>query len=90
MKFVNIHRSDGYIYWLMEPFVHMAYWCLFRKVYVYNVAGVATNKPILIAANHPTAFVDPIALCIYLHPPVYNMTRGDIFQKPWARCCWNR
>jgi 1-acyl-sn-glycerol-3-phosphate acyltransferase len=69
----------------MEPFVHMAYWCLFRKVYVYNVAGVATNKPILIAANHPTAFVDPIALCIYLHPPVYNMTRGDIFQKPWAR-----
>ena len=85
MKYVNLHKSDGIIYWIYEPFMHLSYWCLFRKVYLYNVGGVAADKPVLIAANHPTAFVDPIALCIYLNPPVYNMTRGDIFEKPWAR-----
>jgi len=85
MKYVNLHKSDGIIYWIFEPFLHLTYWCLFRKVYLHNMGGVLPNKPVLIAANHPTAFVDPIALCIYLKPPVYNMTRGDIFEKPWAR-----
>ena len=70
---------------VMEPFIHLAYWCIFRKVYLHNVEGVAADKPVLLAANHPTAFIDPIALCIYLDGPVYNMTRGDIFAKPLAR-----
>lgn len=39
----------------------------------------------LIAANHPTAFIDPIFFCIFFDPPVYNMTRGDIFRKPFFR-----
>ncbi|MBC7776052.1 MAG: 1-acyl-sn-glycerol-3-phosphate acyltransferase [Phycisphaerae bacterium] len=43
------------------------------------------NTPVLIAANHPTAFIDPIFLCIFFDPPVYNMTRGDIFRKPFFR-----
>ncbi len=85
MKIIHFKKSDGLIYWLMEPFLHLTYWCLFRKVYLYNIKGVPADKPVLIAANHPTAFVDPIALCIYLDPPVYNMTRGDIFKKTWAR-----
>ncbi len=85
MKYIHIRKSDGLTYWLMEPFLHLTYWCLFRKVYLHNIAGIPSDKPVLIAANHPTAFVDPIALCIYLDPPIYNMTRGDIFQRPWAR-----
>lgn len=85
MKFIHFRKSDGFLYMLFEPSMHLAYWCLFRKVYLYNVAGVPADKPVLIAANHPTAFIDPIALCIYLDGPVYNMTRGDIFEKPWAR-----
>lgn len=85
MKIIHFRKSDGTIYWLFEPFFHLTYWCLFRKVYLYNTKGVPTDKPVLIAANHPTAFVDPIALCLYLDPPIYNMTRGDIFEKPWAR-----
>lgn len=85
MKYVNVHKSDGLLYLIMEPCLHLAYWCLFRKVYLHNISGVQANKPVLIASNHPTAFVDPIALCLYLDGPVYNMTRGDVFQKPWAR-----
>lgn len=85
MKFIHFRKSDGLLYLIIEPFMHLAYWCLFRKVYLHNIAGVPADKPVLIAANHPTAFIDPMALCIYLDGPVYNMTRGDIFEKPWAR-----
>ncbi len=43
------------------------------------------DKPVLLAANHPTAFVDPCLLGIFLYPPLYNMTRGDVFRKPFFR-----
>jgi 1-acyl-sn-glycerol-3-phosphate acyltransferase len=61
------------------------YYGFFRKIYVHNRHGVPSDKPVLLAANHPTAFVDPMLLCSYLDPPIYNMTRGDIFQKPLFR-----
>ncbi len=57
----------------------------FRKMYVHNRKGVPTDKPVLLAVNHPTAFVDPCLLCVFLDSPIYNMTRGDIFRKPFFR-----
>ncbi len=58
---------------------------LFRKIYLHNRKGIPADKPVLIASNHPTAFIDPIFFCIFFDPPVYNMTRGDIFRKPFYR-----
>lgn len=57
----------------------------FRKVFLHNLSGVPSDKPVLLAANHPTAFVDPCLLCTFVDPPIYNMTRGDVFQKPLFR-----
>ena len=58
---------------------------MFRKIYLHNRQAVKPNTPVLIAANHPTAFIDPIFFCLFFDPPVYNMTRGDIFRKPFFR-----
>lgn len=60
-------------------------WAFFRKMHLHNLAGVPADRPVLLAVNHPTAFVDPIILCVHLEPPIYNMTRGDIFRKPFFR-----
>jgi 1-acyl-sn-glycerol-3-phosphate acyltransferase len=85
MKYAHFRQSDGWFYLLAEPIFHFAYRCLFRKIYLHNPKGVPANKPVLIAANHPTAFTDPMVLCLFLAPPIYNMTRGDIFRKPALR-----
>jgi 1-acyl-sn-glycerol-3-phosphate acyltransferase len=45
---------------------------------------VPTGVPLIIAANHPTAFMDPILLAELLDEPMYHMTRGDIFAQPLA------
>lgn len=60
-------------------------WALFRKIHVNNRHGVPTDQPVLLAANHPTAFIEPFILTIFLDPPIYNMTRGDVFRKPFFR-----
>lgn len=61
------------------------HWAFFKKVYFHNREGVPANKPVLLAANHPTAFLDPLLLCAFLRTPLFNMTRGDLFEKPLFR-----
>lgn len=85
MDYRLIRQSSGWLYWILHPIVHVVYRLLFRKIYLHNRKGVKANTPVLIAANHPTAFIDPIFFCIFFDPPVYNMTRGDIFRKPFFR-----
>ena len=85
MKFSLRHQSTGKIYPYLEVLSHAMYWGFFRKIHLHNRSGVPSDKPVLLAANHPTAFVDPCLLCSYLNPPIYNMTRGDIFGKPFYR-----
>lgn len=85
MKFSLRHQSSGKIYPYMVQTGHLMMRGLFRKIYIHNRKGVPTDKPVLLAANHPTAFVDPCVLCTFLEPPLYNMTRGDIFRKRFFR-----
>lgn len=85
MKFSLRHQSTGKIYPYIERISPLMYYGIFRKVNLYNCKSVPSDKPVLLAANHPTAFVEPCLMCNYFDPPVYHMTRGDIFQKPFFR-----
>jgi glycerol-3-phosphate O-acyltransferase/dihydroxyacetone phosphate acyltransferase len=85
MDYRLARQSSGWLYLLLTPFIHVVYLLLFRKIYLQNRQGVKPNTPVLIAANHPTAFIDPIFFTTFFDPPVYNMTRGDVFRKPFFR-----
>ena len=85
MKFSLRHQSTGIIYRYIVPAGNLMLRGFMRKMYVHNRHGVPANTPVLLASNHPTAFVDPCVLCVFLDPPLYNMTRGDIFKKPFFR-----
>lgn len=86
MKFSLRHQSTGKVYPYLVPLGgHSMFIGFMRKVHVNNRHGVPSDRPVLLAANHPTAFLDPFLLCTFLDPPIYNMTRGDIFAKPFFR-----
>lgn len=85
MDYRYARQSTGWFYLFFTPFIHVVYRLLFRKIYLHNRTGIKPNTPVLIAANHPTAFLDPIFFTSFFDPPVYNMTRGDIFRNPIAR-----
>ncbi len=73
------------MYTFMTKSGHLMMRGFMRKMYVHNSHKVPSDKPVLLAANHPTAFIDPCLLCTFIDPPLYNMTRGDIFRKPIFR-----
>lgn len=85
MDYRNWRKSSGWLYLVLHPLAYVAYQLLFKKIYLHNRQGVKADTPVIIAANHPTAFVDPILFCLFFDPPVYNMTRGDIFRNPFFR-----
>jgi 1-acyl-sn-glycerol-3-phosphate acyltransferase len=85
MKFRNTRQSTGFLYAFFAQGLEWVYLGLFKKIHLNNFSSIQVDVPIIFACNHPTAFVDPITLCIYLDPPVYNMTRGDIFRRPFFR-----
>lgn len=78
------HKSAGSLYPYIVPTGHLMYRAFFRNIYINNRERVPADRPVLLAVNHPTAFLEPFLLCTYLDPPLYNMARGDIFRKPWV------
>jgi glycerol-3-phosphate O-acyltransferase / dihydroxyacetone phosphate acyltransferase len=83
---LSLHRySTGTLYKIATQMAPTMMWGFFKRIYLNNIQGIPAHRPVLLAVNHPTAFVEPIVLCTYLETPIYNMTRGDIFKKPFFR-----
>lgn len=82
MKFKYSLHSEGKLFPIQEKLCYLGLLGMFRNMHLHNKENVPFGKPILLAVNHPTAFIEPIFLCTLLDPPIYNMTRGDIFKKP--------
>ncbi|HRI19334.1 MAG TPA: 1-acyl-sn-glycerol-3-phosphate acyltransferase [Panacibacter sp.] len=56
-----------------------------KKVVFHNPQQLAAGGPLIIAANHPNSFFDAILIGAFMQQPVHFITRGDVFQKRWAR-----
>jgi 1-acyl-sn-glycerol-3-phosphate acyltransferase len=70
------------LYRITKPLARVGLSIFFRKVYISNRARIPYNKPVILAANHPTAFIEPCVLACWLNQPLHFLVRGDIFKKP--------
>lgn len=71
------------LYSLVRPLAALALKVFFRKIYLSNIHRIPKDKPIVLAANHPSAFLEPCILACFLDRPIYFLVRGDIFVKPF-------
>lgn len=85
MKFSFRHKSKGFIYVAAERLLPWQIHNQFRRVNISGLERIPYDQPVLLAANHPTAFIDPVLLGNFVDTPIYFMTRGDIFMQPFAR-----
>ncbi|MDF2448064.1 MAG: hypothetical protein K0R26_568 [Bacteroidota bacterium] len=54
----------------------------FKRAKVKNAEYLRVKGPVIIAMNHPNAFMDPIAFTTLVYPPrVRYLARGDAFKK---------
>ena len=54
----------------------------FKRMQIKNVHYLQVKGPVILAVNHPNAFMDPIALTTMAYPPrLRYLARGDAFKK---------
>lgn len=63
--------------------VTLMLWVFYRKIYISNAHRIPKNKPVLLAVNHPTGFIEPCIIACYLEQPLRFLVRGDMFVKPF-------
>jgi glycerol-3-phosphate O-acyltransferase/dihydroxyacetone phosphate acyltransferase len=63
----------------------------FRSITVYGKKFLPKkNTPVIFAANHPSAFMDPILLAAQINKSLYFLARGDVFKKKYLRPILNQ
>jgi len=69
------------LYQIVKP---LARWILglnFKKIYLTGIEQLPADGPVIIAANHPTAFIEPCVLASFQKRPLHFLVRGDFFRK---------
>lgn len=62
----------------------------YKNHQVVGIENIPKDKPVLFAANHQNAFLDPTLIGIKLNKPLYYMVRADIFKKKSvAKLLWS-
>ncbi|MDP4132283.1 MAG: 1-acyl-sn-glycerol-3-phosphate acyltransferase [Bacteroidota bacterium] len=56
-----------------------------RTIHVNRPDLLKTKGPLILASNHPNAFLDAIILGSLFYQPVHFLARGDAFRKPLIR-----
>ncbi len=73
------------LYRFVHTVVSVGFRFYFKKVQYSGLENIPTDKPILLASNHPTAFFEPVILAVTLPIELNFITRGDVFEKPFYR-----
>ncbi len=53
----------------------------FRKIYLVNTDVLPKDRPIILAANHPTALIEPVIMACWLGRSMSFIARGDLYKN---------
>lgn len=68
-------------YYLVRPLARLGTYLFFQKIYFANESRIPRDKPVILAINHPTGFMEPIIMAVLLKKPLHFLVRGDFFSK---------
>jgi 1-acyl-sn-glycerol-3-phosphate acyltransferase len=75
--------SPGYE--ALRTYVRFAFWLTHKRIVVTGRENIPDNKPIIFAANHQNALMDPLALVCTNPLQTLWLARADIFKSKAAR-----
>ncbi len=70
------------MYAFLKLIARIALKVFFRKIHVYGLDSVPRGVPLLVAANHPNTFMDPILIAVYLKQEIHFLANGSLFKNP--------
>lgn len=72
------------LYELLKPLMRTAVRAFYR-VQVQGMHNIPANKPVIVAPNHPNAFMDAILVAVHTKQQLHFLVRSDVFSTPLKR-----
>ncbi|HTL83184.1 MAG TPA: lysophospholipid acyltransferase family protein [Bacteroidia bacterium] len=72
------------LYRVLKFFFRITIRIFFRKTYQHHPEFIPSSGPLLICANHPGAFLDPIVIASLIDRKVYFLAKGSVFKGKFA------
>jgi glycerol-3-phosphate O-acyltransferase / dihydroxyacetone phosphate acyltransferase len=72
------------IYYFLKVLFRFSIGSFYSKIIVKGAKNLSKGKPVIIAMNHPNAFMDPISFADNVEMPMRYLARGDAFKKGLA------
>ena len=57
----------------------------FRSITIRNQESIPKKGPLLVLANHPSTFLDPIVIASLLNRKVFFLAKGELFKSKFAK-----
>lgn len=71
------------LYAVVRPVAKTGFKVFFRHIHIQGLENIPREGPLLLAANHPTAFIEPCVAACFQHRTLHFIVRGDIFKNPF-------
>lgn len=75
-------KSFGYA--ILRSFAHIIHRASYRYLHVNGLENIPKNKPIIFAANHQNALLDPLMIIFATNLQPVFLARADIFKKKFV------
>lgn len=78
------------LYSLLKVLMRITVRVFFRNVTVRNMELIPKSGPLLVLANHPSTFMDPILIASMLKRKVYFLAKGELFKGSFLTWLFSR
>lgn len=67
------------LYFLIRPLVRIALRLFLRELHIVGIENIPKDKAVILAANHPTAFIEPCIMACFQERSMFFLARGNLF-----------
>ncbi|MEM9888852.1 MAG: 1-acyl-sn-glycerol-3-phosphate acyltransferase [Bacteroidota bacterium] len=73
------------LYYIIRPLTYLGLLFFCKRIYLSNAQSIPKDRPVILACNHPTAFLEPCIIASFTKRPLYFLVRGDFFTHPFYK-----
>lgn len=78
------------LYFILKLILRTGLWVFFRKFEVRNRHLMPNHGPLIVVANHPNTFMDPIVIASLLPQQVFFIAKSTVFNSPFRKWLLHR
>ncbi len=74
----------GFLYPIVRPVARFVLGRFYRNIDITGLENIPKSGAVILAANHPTAFIEPCVLACFQHRNLHFLARGDLYKNRLA------